>query len=65
MSTTTLQNAQDPVDRLLDKADNDHLLVKNPIALTKDYIPEQILHRDKQQEIVTQSLLPLYQKSIP
>ena len=65
MSTTTLQNVQDPVDRLLDKADNDHLLVKNPKALTKDYIPEQILHRDKQQEMVTQSLIPLYQKSVP
>jgi len=33
--------------------------------LRHDYIPDKILHRDGQQELVTQSLIPLYQKSIP
>ncbi len=61
MSTTTL----DPVERLLDKADEDHLIIKNPNVLRHDFIPDRILHRDKQQELVTQSLIPLYQKSIP
>jgi cell division control protein 6 len=61
MSTTTM----DPVEKLLDKADNGHLIIKNPNVLRHDYIPDRILHRDKQQELVTQSLIPLYQKSIP
>jgi cell division control protein 6 len=61
MSITTL----DPVEKLLDKADQGHLIIKNPNVLRHDYIPNRILHRDKQQELVTQSLLPLYQKSIP
>ena len=61
MSITTL----DPVDKLLDKADSGHLIIKNPNVLRHDYIPDRILHRDKQQELVTQSLIPLYQKSIP
>jgi len=61
MSTTTL----DPVEKLLDKADNGHLIIKNPNVLRHDYIPNRILHRNKQQELVTQSLIPLYQKSIP
>ena len=55
----------DPVEKLLDKADNGHLIIKNPNVLRHDYIPDRILHRDKQQELVTQSLIPLYQKSIP
>ena len=61
MSITTL----DPVEKLLDKADQGHLIIKNPNVLRHDYIPNRILHRDKQQELVTQSLIPLYQKSIP
>jgi len=61
MSITTL----DPVEKLLDKADSGHLIIKNPNVLRHDYIPDRILHRDKQQELVTQSLIPLYQKSIP
>ena len=61
MSTTTL----DPVERLLDNAEQGNLLIKNPNVLRHDYIPERILHRDKQQELVTQSLIPLYKKSIP
>ena len=61
MSIATL----DPVDKLLDKADSGHLIIKNPNVLRHDYIPNRILHRNKQQELVTQSLIPLYQKSIP
>ena len=61
MSTTTL----DPVERLLNKADQGNLIIKNPNVLRHDYIPSRILHRDKQQELVTQALLPLYKKSIP
>ena len=61
MSTTTL----DPVEKLLDKADHGRLLIKNSNVLRHDYIPDKILHRDGQQELVTQSLIPLYQKSIP
>ena len=61
MSTTTV----DPVERLLDNADQGHSIIKNPNVLRHDYIPERILHRDKQQELVTQSLIPLYKKSIP
>ena len=51
MSTTTL----DPVERLLDNAEQGNFLIKNPNVLRHDYIPERILHRDKQQELVTQS----------
>ena len=61
MSTTTL----DPVEKLLDKADHGWLLIKNSNILRHYYIPNKILHRDSQQELVTQSLIPLYQKSIP
>ena len=61
MSTTTL----DPVELLLNKADQGNLIIKNPNVLRHDYIPNRILHRDKQQELVTQALLPLYKKSIP
>jgi cell division control protein 6 len=61
MSTTTL----DPVELLLNKADQGNLIIKNPNVLRHDYIPSRILHRDKQQELVTQALLPLYKKSIP
>ena len=61
MSTTTLV----PVERLLDNAEQGNLLIKNPNVLRHDYIPKRILHRDKQQELVTQSLIPLYKKSIP
>jgi len=61
MSTTTI----DPVERLLDSADQGRTIIKNPNVLRHDYIPKRILHRDKQQELVTQSLIPLYKKSIP
>ena len=43
MSTTTL----DPVELLLNKADQGNLIIKNPNVLRHDYIPSRILHRDK------------------
>jgi len=61
MSTTTL----DPVERLLNAVDNGQSLIKNRDVLHFTYTPNRILHRDKQQEMVTQSLIPIYQKSIP
>ena len=61
MNTTIL----DPVEQLLNNVEQGHLIIKNPNILRHDYIPERILHRDKQQELVAQSLIPLYKKSIP
>jgi len=61
MSTTTL----DPVERLLNAVDDGQSLIKNRDVLHFTYTPNRILHRDKQQEMVTQSLIPIYQKSIP
>ena len=61
MNTTIL----DPVEQLLNNVEQGHLIIKNPNVLRHDYIPERILHRNKQQELVTQSLIPLYKKSIP
>ena len=61
MSTTTL----DPVELLLNKADQGNLIIKNPNVLRHDYIPSRILHRDKQQELVTQALLPKINSTKP
>ena len=61
MSITTL----DPVEKLLDSAEQGNLLIKNPNVLRHDYIPERILHRDKQQELVTQSLIPFTENQYP
>ena len=52
MSTTTL----DPVERLLDAVDDGYALIKNRDVLHFTYLPNRILHRDKQQEMVTQSV---------
>jgi len=51
MSTTTL----DPVERLVNAVDNGQSLIKNRDVLQFTYTPNRILHRDKQQEMVTQS----------
>jgi len=51
MSTTTL----DPVERLLNAVDDGQSLIKNRDVLHFTYTPNRILHRDKQQEMVTQS----------
>ncbi len=61
MSTTTL----DPVERLLDAAENGITIIKNRDILHFTYIPETIFHRDSEQELVTQSLMPILKHSRP
>ena len=61
MSTTL----QDPVDKLLDAAQNGKSLIKNRDILHFTYIPNTIHHRDSEQEKVTQSLLPILKQSRP
>ncbi len=55
----------DPVDRLLDDAESGKSLIKNREILHFTYIPDTILHRDTEQEQVTQSLLPILKQSRP
>ena len=61
MSIITL----DPVERLLDAAESGKSLIQNREILHFTYIPEVILHRDSEQEKVTQSLIPILKKSRP
>ena len=61
MSTTTL----DPVERMLDAAENGITLIKNREILHSTYMPEMIFHRDSEQELVTQSLMPILKQSRP
>ena len=61
MSIITL----DPVERLLDAAESGKSLIQNREILHFNYIPEVILHRDSEQEKVTQSLIPILKKSRP
>ena len=61
MSTTL----KDPVDKLLDAAENGKSLIKNRDILHFTYIPHIIHHRDSEQERVTQSLLPILKQSRP
>ena len=61
MSTTI----SDPVDRLLDAAQSGKSLIKNRDVLHFTHIPEQILHRDPEQEQLTQSLIPILMNSRP
>jgi len=55
----------DPVDRLLDAAESGKSIIKNRDILHFTYIPENIPHRDSEQEQVTQSLLPILKQSRP
>jgi len=55
----------DPVDRMLDEAEAGESLIKNRDILHFTYIPDTILHRDGEQERVTQSLLPILKQSRP
>ncbi len=55
----------DPVERLLDAAESGKSLILNREILHFTYIPEVILHRDSEQEKVTQSLIPILKKSRP
>ena len=61
MSTTTL----DPVERMLDAAEKGITLIKNREILHFTYMPEMIFHRDTEQALVTQSLMPILKKSRP
>ena len=61
MSTTVT----DPVDRLLDAAQNGKPLIKNRDVLHFTHIPDLILHRDPEQEQLTQSLIPILMNSRP
>jgi len=61
MSTTTL----DPVERMLDAAEKGITLIKNREILHFTYIPEMIFHRDSEQALVTQSLMPILKHSRP
>ena len=61
MSIITL----DPVERMLDAAENGITLIRNREILHYTYIPNTILHRDSEQEQVTQSLIPILKHSRP
>ncbi|MEX2059658.1 MAG: AAA family ATPase [Nitrosopumilaceae archaeon] len=61
MSIMTL----DPVERMLDAAENGITLIKNRDILHYTYIPNTIFHRDSEQEQVTQSLIPILKHSRP
>ena len=55
----------DPIDRMLDAAESGKSIIKNREILHFTYIPNIILHRDSEQEQVTQSLLPILKQSRP
>ena len=55
----------DPIDRLLDAAESGKSIIKNREILHFTYIPDTILHRNSEQEQVTQSLLPILKQSRP
>ena len=55
----------DPIERLLDAAESGKSIIKNRDILHFTYIPNTILHRDTEQEQVTQSLLPILKQSRP
>ena len=55
----------DPIDKLLDAAESGKTIIQNRDILHFTYIPEIILHRDSEQEQVTQSLLPILKQSRP
>ena len=55
----------DPIDRLLDAAESGKSIIKNRDILHFTYVPKIILHRDYEQEQVTQSLIPILKQSRP
>ncbi len=55
----------DPVDRLLDASESGKSIIQNRNILHFTYIPDVILHRNSEQEQVTQSLLPILKQSRP
>ncbi len=61
MSITTI----DPIEKLLDAAVSGKSLIKNRTILHHTFIPNNIHHRDLEQEQVTQSLLPILKQFRP
>ena len=55
----------DPIDRMLDAAESGKSIIKNREILHFTYIPNTILHRNSEQEQVTQSLLQILKQSRP
>ncbi|HJJ22920.1 MAG TPA: AAA family ATPase [Nitrosopumilus sp.] len=55
----------DPIDRLLDAAESGKSIIKNRDILHFTHIPNTILHRNSEQEQITQSLLPILKQSRP
>ena len=55
----------DPIDRLLNAAESGKSIIKNRDILHFTYVPKIILHRDSEQEQVTQSLIPILKQSRP
>ncbi len=55
----------DPIEKLLNAAETGKSLIKNRDVLHFTYIPNTILHRDAEQEQVTQSLIPSLKQSRP
>lgn len=55
----------DPIDRLLDAAEDGRTLIQNRDVLHYSYIPNTIQHRDSELTQVTQSLLPILKQSRP
>ena len=55
----------DPVERLLDAAESGKSIIQNRDILHFTYMPDTILHRNSEQEQVTQSLLPILKQSRP
>ncbi len=56
---------QDPVEKMLDAAQNGMSLLVDREKLHFTYMPDVIQHRDTEQEMVTQSLLPILKRSRP
>lgn len=59
---TTLR---DPIDALLDAAQNGKSIIKNREILHFTHIPNTIYYRDQEQKEITQSLLPILKHSRP
>lgn len=55
----------DPIDELLNAAESGKSIIQNRDILHFTYIPDTILHRNSEQEQVTQSLLPILKQSRP
>jgi len=61
MSVTAL----DPIEKLLDAVVTGKSLIRNRTILHHTYIPNNIYHRDLEQEQVTQSLIPILKQFRP